>query len=82
MTDSINYQAGLWRDLAAYLQGMWREFKNGFTALRIEDAFLDDAGLRPFLPILRNVGSSAVPSAANPFAASGAQISDSKIAGA
>ena len=39
MTDSINYQAGLWRDLAAYLQGMWREFKNGFTALRIEDAF-------------------------------------------
>jgi hypothetical protein len=82
MTDSINYQAGLWRDLAAYLQGMWREFKNGFTALRIEDAFIDDAGLRPFLPIHRNVGSSAVPSAANPFAASGAQVFDSKIAGA
>lgn len=82
LTDSIDYQAGLWKDLAAYLQGVWKEFTDGFTTLRIEDAFIDDVGLRPFLPIYRSIGFSAIPSTANAHAASGALVLDSQIAGA
>ena len=82
MTDSIDYQAGLWKELADYLQGMWKEFTSGFTALRTEDAFIDDAGLRPFLPIYSSIGTSALPSTANPFAASGALVFDPQTAGA
>jgi hypothetical protein len=82
MTDSIDYQAGLLRDLAAYLQRMWKAFTVGFTALRIENAFIDDVALRAFLPIYGSIGISAIPSATNPFAASGALVFDLKNAGA
>jgi hypothetical protein len=82
MTDSIEYQAGLWKELANYLQGMWKEFTSRLTALRTEDAFIDDAGLRPFLPIYSGIGTSALPSTASPFAASGALVFDPQTTGA
>ena len=78
MTDALDYQLTLWTELAAYLQGTWKGYAKAFAELRLDATFISDVGLTPFLPIHQGIGTTAVPTTANPLGASGMNFYDDK----
>lgn len=71
MTDDLDYQLTLWTELAAYLQGVWKEYADAFAKLRLDATFVTDVGLTRFLPIHQDIATTVFPSTANPHGASG-----------
>lgn len=78
MTDSLDYQAGLWDELGVYLQGTWKALSEAFVEFRAEPLFIAAVGLESFLPIDSEIANRVSPSQLNPVAASGTIIYEKK----
>jgi hypothetical protein len=78
ITDALDYQLTLWTELAAYPQGTWKGYAKVFADLRLDATFISDVGLTPFLPIHQGIGTTIVPTTANPLGASGMNFYDNK----
>lgn len=78
MTDSLNYQATLWAELADYLQGEWKGLAEAFEKFRVDPRFIANVHLDPFLPIYPAIASSVLPSQTSSIGASGMMVYDGK----
>lgn len=78
MTDSLDYQSALWKELATHLQGFWKGLAEAFEAFRLDPTFVADVKLEQFLPIYPNIASDIMPSQVSSIAASGMMMYDTK----